>query len=276
MRFSEILLIATTLTGVIWLLDALFLKPRRMMNVISPRGQSVKEPWWVEYSKSFFPILVVVFLLRSFLAEPFRIPSGSMHPLLLEGDFIIVNKYDYGLRLPIFDTKLLRVGDPKRGDVIVFKHVDNGESIDMIKRVIGLPNDHIQYKNKMVYINGEPMKQEFIKDTVDMNERGMIFPVRELIETLGSVKHTIYIHPDLQPSNYAFDDFIVPSNQYFVMGDNRDNSKDGRMWGFVPDKDIQGRAFGIWMSWDSITPRAHWWDIFTQGVRWNRLMTPIK
>lgn len=266
MRFSEILLIATATTGVIWALDTIFMRPKRLMNVISgPKtGKASKEPWWVEYSRSFFPILLIVFLLRSFLAEPFRIPSGSMHPTLIEGDFIIVNKFNYGLRIPIFDTKILNVGAPKRGDVIVFKHNDANESMDMIKRVVGLPGDHVQYKNKMIYINGEPMKQEFIKDTMDTNEKGASYSVRELLEVLGTVKHNIYIHPN-HPGGYRYDDVIVPADSYFVMGDNRDNSKDSRMWGFVQDKDIQGRAFGIWMSWDNLSHR----------VRWERIWTPL-
>jgi signal peptidase I len=266
MRFSEILLIATAVTGGVWLLDTLFFRHKRMMNVLSPsRNGQFNEPWWLEYSKSFFPILLIVFILRSFLAEPFRIPSGSMHPTLLEGDFIVVNKYDYGLKVPLSGFRLIEIGAPKRGDVIVFKHEENGESIDMIKRVIGLPNDHIQYKDKTLYINGEVIKQDFIADKIDTNERGATSPVRELREHLDHVKHDIYVQPAMNHlgSYYQYDDVIVPQNSYFVMGDNRDNSKDSRIWGFVKDQDVQGRAFAIWMSWDPLGHKVRWDRIFS-------------
>lgn len=273
MRFSEILLAATTVTGAIWALDTLFLRHQRMMTVLPESGQKVKEPWWVEYARSFFPILLVVFILRSFLAEPFRIPSGSMKPTLLEGDFIVVNKYDYGLRLPVFGYKLLSIGEPKRGDIIVFKHIKStGESIDMIKRVVGLPGDHIEYKNKVLSINGKPMKQDFQMETTDVSSQGKVFPVREFKEDLETLQHAIYIHPETTSHErfYHYDDVVVPPNCYFAMGDNRDNSEDSRVWGFVKDEDIQGRAFAIWMSWDSDASQI------IDKVRWHRLGTRIR
>jgi len=272
MRFSEILLITTTVTGAICVLDTLFLRHQRMMSVLPESGQKVKEPWWVEYARSFFPILLVVFILRSFLAEPFRIPSGSMKPTLLEGDFIVVNKYDYGLRLPVLGYKIFNIGEPKRGDIIVFKHIkQNGESIDMIKRVVGLPGDRIQYKNKVLMINGKPMKQEFRAEKTDVNAMGDTFPVRELKEDLETVQHIIYVQPEPTPHEhfYRYDDVVVPPNSYFAMGDNRDNSEDSRVWGFVKDEDIQGRAFAIWMSWDSDAPKM------IDKIRWSRLGTRI-
>lgn len=255
MRFSEILLILTASSGAIWAVDALFFSKKREKNA--------SEPWWVEYAKSFFPIFLIVFILRSFLAEPFRIPSSSMRPTLLEGDLVLVNKYDYGLRLPILGNQIIKTGSPKRGDVIVFKHIKrNGESIDMIKRVVGLPNDHVQYKDKTIYINGEPIKQVFQSEKLDTDPRGSAITVREIEEQLGTHKHQIFTQPhSLYESAYVYDDIIVPENQYFMMGDNRDGSDDSRFWGFVKDIDIQGRAIAIWMSWDSKDYR----------IRWNRI-----
>lgn len=269
MRFSEILLIATAVTGAVWLLDAIFWRPKRMMYVIGRARQSDQEPWWVEYSRAFFPILLIVLILRSFLAEPFRIPSGSMRPTLLEGDFIVVNKYTYGLRLPLTGTKIISLNDPKRGDVVVFKHEENGESIDMIKRVIGLPGDHIQYKDGTIYINGEAVNKEFQVEKEDTLPQGHKIPVREYKETINGIQHQIFIHPEANQhlSHYAYTDVQVPAGSYFVMGDNRDNSKDSRVWGFVKDEDIQGRAFAVWMSWDSDS---------ASKVRWHRLMTEIQ
>jgi len=242
------------------------------MKAISKAGEQVKEPWWVEYARSFFPILLIVLILRSFLVEPFRIPSGSMRPTLLEGDFIVVNKYAYGLRLPGSGTKVFSVGDPKRGDVIVFKHDKNGESMDMIKRVVGLPGDHIQYKNQTIYINDVPVKKDFKMEKEDSDMHGMKTLVREFTEQLGDVKHPIFVHanPSLF-SHYPYDDVIVPAGSYFAMGDNRDNSGDSRVWGFVKDEDIQGRAFGVWMSWDSLENSWLPWN----KIRWHRLMTGI-
>ncbi len=261
MRFSEILLLATTVSGAVWALDSLFLRPRRMMYVVSPtKGKAEHEPWWVEYSKSFFPVLLIVLILRSFLIEPFRIPSGSMRPTLKEGDFIIVNKYDYGLRLPLLGNKIFSLGDPQRGDIIVFKHDKKGDSMDMIKRVIGLPNDRIQYKDKMLYVNGELIQQDFLKEMLDTEEAGNVAAVRVYQEELGNKKHLIYVQSgDMQSlARYLYDDVVVPPNQYFVMGDNRDNSGDSRFWGFVRDEEVQGRAFAIWMSWDSAKHRIRW------------------
>lgn len=272
MRFSEILLAGTVVTGGIWLLDSLFFRHKRMMS-FSKKEQH--EPWWVEYSRAFFPILLIVFILRSFLAEPFRIPSGSMRPTLVEGDFILVNKYNYGLRLPITGTPIINIGAPKRGDVIVFKHVKNGESIDMIKRVVGLPGDHITYKDKTVYVNGKPAVQDFIAEEQDITRGGSV-PVRHFHEQLGEVKHDIFVHPSTLQivPHYAYSDETVPKDSYFVMGDNRDNSEDSRVWGFVKDADIQGRAFLIWMS---LNHDKEWrLDSLLDMVRWSRIGTKIK
>lgn len=274
MRFSEILLTLTVTTGVIWALDASFLSARRAKKAsFSAASTNIKEPVWVEYAKSFFPILLIVFILRSFLAEPFRIPSGSMRPTLLEGDLIVVNKYDYGLRLPILGHQLIKVGSPKRGDVIVFKHIKtHGESIDMIKRVVALPNDHIQYRDKKIYINGEPIKQTFEGEKQDVEPGGSSVLVRALTEELGTHQYPVFVQPQgLYALNYAYDDIIVPPDQYFVMGDNRDNSQDSRFWGLVKDIDIQGRAIAVWMSWDSTKYDMPWYRAIWHRIRWNRI-----
>lgn len=266
MRFSEILLSATVVTGLIVLVDMLFFRKRRFAT----QGLSSSEPWYVEYSRSFFPVLLIVLILRSFLAEPFRIPSGSMHPTLWEGDFILVNKYQYGIRLPGVGTKLFSVSEPKRGDVVVFKHDTNSDSKDMIKRVVGLPGDHIEYKNNTIHINGEPVKQVFQADALDYNVQGIAWPVRELVEHLGDKVHNIFVRVDYTPPHYRFNDVVVPKGHYFVMGDNRDNSGDSRVWGFVKDEDLLGRAFSIWMSWDTLQPA--WVD----KIRWDRIATKIQ
>jgi signal peptidase I len=269
MRFAEILVTATAVTGAIWLIDSLFWRHKRMMRIMpGSYGSGVKEPWYVEYSKAFFPILLIVLILRSFLAEPFRIPSSSMHPTLLEGDFILVNKFTYGLRVPVAGNKLLETGKPKRGDVVVFKHTKkDGESIDMIKRVIGLPGDHITYKDNTIYINDKPVKQEFLADILDSDSMGDAYPVRKFKEELNGISHDIFvrIRDKMMTLNYPYQDVQVPNDSYFVMGDNRDNSQDSRFWGFVKDEDLQGRAFGIWMSWDADTNRP----------RWHRIASPI-
>lgn len=276
MRFSEMLLVMTVFTGIVWALDAIFLRPRRRMYVFSD-SKNLVEPWWVEYSKSFFPILLVVFLLRTFLVEPFRIPSGSMHPTLLEGDFILVNKYEYGIGLP-FLGKVFSGSHPERGDVIVFKHDTPEASMDMIKRVVGLPNDRIRYQDKILYINDEPVKQEFLGEKLDYTAAGMGIETRIFEETLGLKKHPIYIYPSVTNlvTQYPFSEVVVPPNAYFVMGDNRDNSKDSRVWGFVPEKDIQGKAFSIWMSVNTLKPLWENWDNFKQFIRWDRIATTIE
>ncbi len=283
MRFSEILLGVTTLTGVIWAVDSLFFRHGRMMSVMPQQdAKAFHEPWWVEYAKSFFPVLLLVLILRSFVAEPFRIPSGSMHPTLVEGDFILVNKYTYGLRFPAFGYKLLAVGNPKRGDIIVFKHGD----MDLIKRVVGLPGEHIQYKDNMIYVNEQPVSQSFEAALTDGDERGGRHAVHLLSETLGDTKHQLFVPATPYAAHYPYGDVVVPPQSYFVMGDNRGNSKDSRMWGFVKDEDIQGRAFGIWMSFRPYTAEgsnglSHWirdmtFDKLKHWIRFERLTLDLR
>jgi signal peptidase I len=222
-----------------------------------------QRPWWIEYTSGFFPVILAVFVLRSFLFEPFRIPSGSMIPTLQIGDLILVNKWQYGIRLPVINYKLIEIGNPQRGDVMVFRY-PHQPSQDYIKRVVGLPGDVIEYRDRHLTING---------DAVDLRETDKYFdPSRvqsyhQFIEKLGSVEHRVIFtdgpavpiypaaqHTDLQACVYAAGSVSckVPPGSYFMMGDNRDNSEDSRFWGFVPDRNIVGRAFFIWMNFGNL------------------------
>jgi signal peptidase I len=263
--FPTLLVAATFFTGLAWAFDALVLAPRRGRNVrqleqqgMSPQSPEVaaalKEPAWIEYSKSFFPVILAVLLLRSFLVEPFRIPSGSMMPTLLVGDFILVNKFAYGIRLPVLNTKIIDVGEPQRGDVVVFRYPKD-PSVDYIKRVVGLPGDRIGYYNKTVYVNGKPVAQVPAGVYVGTGSGVSMSGAGERLEQLGDVQHQILVMPRT-PSMEG--EFVVPENQYFVMGDNRDNSNDSRYWGTVPEQNLVGKAFRIWMNWDSANGGVDW------------------
>ncbi len=250
--FALVLVVAVAVTGVVWVFDYFALAPKRRLAVDTAESQAdhkiddavveslSREPVLVEYSKSFFPVLFLVLILRSFLVEPLQIPSGSMLPTLQIGDFILVNKYHYGLRLPVAGTKILALNDPQRGDVMVFKYPENPR-INYIKRVVGLPGDHIRYANKTLTINGEVMEQTFVA------ELPAIRPDKVLAnEQLGEVNHQIYKNLTY-PRRPA--EWVVPEGQYFMVGDNRDNSNDSRFWGFVSDDLVVGKAFAIWMHW---------------------------
>lgn len=255
MDFSGILAIATAATGLIWAIDAFIFRPRRVKT-----GKS--EPKIAEYARSFFPILLIVFILRSFLVEPFRIPSGSMKPTLLEGDFILVNKYTYGLRLPLIGKKVLSLNEPKQGDILVFRYPNN-PNVDFIKRVIGVPGDKIGYNNKTIFVNGRPLAQTLLGTTQDKDMFGQTYSVKHFREAMSTLEHSIYVHPT---HSEALEEVTVPEGSYFVMGDNRDNSDDSRVWGFVPEGLILGKAFFIWMSWDG----------HNKDVRWSRMGHTIK
>ncbi len=239
--FSFFLLAATVVTGIVWGAYRLWLKVSDL-----PYNEE-KEPLLVEYARSFFPIVLIVLLLRSFLVEPFRIPSGSMMPTLLIGDFILVNKYTYGIRLPVLNDKIIEIGEPERGDIIVFRYPRN-PSIDYIKRVIGLPGDRVAYYNKTVYINGQPARQVSLGRYRGVGQGSNMTGAELRLEDLFGVEHDILVLPGGGPSAEGV--YIVPQGQYFVMGDNRDNSNDSRFWGTVPEENLVGRAFYIWMNWD--------------------------
>lgn len=290
MNFALILFLLTVVTGLFYIAERVkFLPERRRRaeevvrryeadnrealermepSVVAERNDlranCLRQPWWLEYTAGLFPVIAIVFLLRSFLFEPFRIPSGSMLPTLHVGDFILVNKYDYGLRLPVVNTKILEVGAPKRGDVIVFRYpVD--PSIDYIKRVIGVPGDTVEYRNKVLYINGVEQKLAAPRDFIDDNT---MVTLTEYDETLGDVTHlTAFDHrrPAWVPEgaiskkesscSYNQTGFVckVPEGHYFAMGDNRDNSEDSRYWGFVPDENLVGRAVLIWANFGDMS-----------------------
>lgn len=245
-NFPLVLVVLTFATGLIWLLDILVLRKRR--KAPEPEGVStddpevVKEPYLVELSRSFFPVLAIVLVLRSFLVEPFQIPSGSMLPTLEVGDFILVNKFAYGLRLPVAGTKVLSVEDPQRGDVMVFRYPDDGTT-NYIKRVVGVPGDRIRYRDHQLYVNGDPVETRFVT---------RMPPVEMFREKLGDTEHLIFRTMGGN-GNGGEGQWTVGEDEYFVMGDNRDNSNDSRYWGTVPDSMVVGKAFAIWMHWQSLT-----------------------
>ncbi|HFD12287.1 MAG TPA: signal peptidase I [Crenotrichaceae bacterium] len=242
--FSFFLAIASLVTGVIWLLYSLYLKQH-------PDKKDQPDPIIVEYAKSFFPVIFLVFLLRSFLVEPFRIPSGSMMPTLLVGDFILVNKFKYGIRIPVINKKIFDVDKPERGDIVVFRF-PRDPSVDYIKRLIGLPGDHIVYKNKQLYVNGQPVPRSYVGRYQGIGGGKNMTGAQEYIEDLTGVKHHI-LRVNRMPG--VSRDYVVPAGQYYMMGDNRDNSNDSRYWGTVPEENLVGKAFFIWMNfdWDTAT-----------------------
>jgi len=272
--FQAIMLVATVITGAIWAVDAWVFAPRRraalaqggaaagLTGGAKAAEKAAKEPAIVEYSRSFFPIILIVLLLRSFLVEPFRIPSGSMMPTLLIGDFILVNKFAYGIRLPVLNKKVIDIDEPERGDVVVFRYPED-TSIDYIKRIVGLPGDRIGYYDKVVYINGEAVAQELMGSFTGVGSGISMSGAAIRQEHLGNIDHAILVMSGMPSGN---GEIHVPEGHYFVMGDNRDNSKDSRFWGFLPEDHLKGKAFMIWMNWDSANG----------GVAWDRIGTTIK
>lgn len=256
-----LILVILTLAGiVIWLFDVLVLRHKRQQSV---EALKEKYPDWqlanttdarfyqqeaavamqrhaiVRETRAFLPVLLLVLVIRSFVVEPFQIPSSSMEPTLDIGDFILVNKFTYGLRLPVTNTRVVAVGEPQRGDVMVF--FPPNDSRYFIKRVIGLPGDYIEYRDKVLYINGERQSQSAVQNsTMDFQRRDL------MLEKLGQVEHYIYRQPRKAAGNFAL---TVKQGHYFMMGDNRDNSSDSRVWGLVPEQNIVGKAFAIWMHW---------------------------
>ena len=298
--FSIFLVIITVITGIVWLADKFYLAPQRQLKLadaqaqcVSPLNESIVakliEPSaLVDTSVQIFPVIAFVLILRSFIYEPFQIPSGSMMPTLLDGDFILVNKFNYGLRDPVVRNKFFQVGLPDRGDVVVFKYPRDPQ-IDYIKRVIGLPGDRVIYKNKILYIKSaclpsdakcpdfEQVKQTF-KNKTDYNDDGM--PLTRYTSIMADKTHDFLVNEQVLPRTQHYfqqsgtqaNEFFVPKGHYFVMGDNRDNSLDGRFWGFVPEENLVGEAVAIWMSFDfDRTPDSflpHW---IPTNVRFSRI-----
>lgn len=251
--FALVLVLLAVVTGVIWLLDVVRWAPRRRARL----GDDAPLPVVVDYARSFFPLILLVLVLRSFVGEPFRIPSGSMLPTLEVGDFIFVNKAAYGLRLPVVNYRIFATGTPERGDVAVFRYPPD-PSVDFIKRVIGLPGDLVQYRNKRLYINGEEVPQ----DSLGAYAEYPVQLVERRLEILGGEGHEMLVMPGRNSPDL---EFRVPEGQYFVMGDNRDNSNDSREWGMVPEENLVGRAVMVWMSW---APE--------RGPVWSRIGTRIE
>ncbi len=288
-NFSLLLFILTVVTFGYWLAERFVFAPRRFAAAqnlehrdtlrrhdlarqgissvdgdLSRAKQTVlAQPWWLDWTAGLFPVILVVFLLRSFLFEPFKIPSGSMIPTLLVGDLILVNKYHYGLRLPVINKKIIDNHEPQRGDVMVFRYPKD-TSIDYIKRVVGVPGDEVSYRNQQLYINGKPVSHIPLPDF--FNEETLRVE-KQYIEKLGDVEHRILLDPGRQlylPPNETFPyrencrysaegvTCRVPAGHYFMMGDNRDNSMDSRFWGFVPDQNIVGKAFFVWMNFGDV------------------------
>lgn len=273
-NFAAVLIMASSLTGLIWLADRLFWAPgrRREQQRLLASGvdsasaeAALREPLIVEYARAFFPVIFAVLILRSFIFEPFRIPSNSMMPTLLTGDFILVNKFTYGIRLPVIDKKIIDINTPQRGDVVVFRYpVD--PALDYIKRVVGVPGDHILYEDKILYINGKEVEQQ-PQGTYTGVGAGLSLTGSALqVEQLGAAEHNILLRTgDAVTGKYQW---TVPAEAYFVMGDNRDSSADSRVWGFVPEQNLVGKAFRIWMSWDLTNPDG--------VITWSRIGSRIE
>ena len=287
-NFALLLFLATLVTGLYWLAERFYFLPQRKLAVVrleeastqrlaelnkmgitqvdqvvpDAKARLLMQPWWLDWTAGLFPVIIAVFLLRSFLFEPFKIPSGSMIPTLLVGDLILVNKFHYGIRLPVLNTKITAGTPPQRGDVMVFRYPPK-PSMDYIKRVVGVPGDEVAYVNKRLTING---KEIATKPTADFFDEDQMRYFKQFEENLGDQPHRL-LNDDSRPAfvqgtddfpfkencQYSVEGVVckVPEGQYFMMGDNRDNSADSRYWGFVPDKNIVGKAFFVWMNFSS-------------------------
>jgi signal peptidase I len=288
-NFALLLFLATVVTGLYWLAERLYFLPRRRLaaerlevnaarrrselaaqgitqvdgEVAEARQKLLMQPWWLDWTAGLFPVIIAVFVLRSFIVEPFKIPSGSMIPTLLVGDLILVNKFTYGLRLPVINTKITDGTPPQRGDVMVFRYPPK-PSLDYIKRVVGVPGDEVAYLNKRLTINGKPVSKQPVSDFFDEDTMQYF---KQFDEVLGTHDHRI-LNDDSRPAfvpgvenfphkdncRYSVEGVVckVPPGMYFMMGDNRDNSLDSRYWGFVPDQNIVGKAFFVWMNFGNL------------------------
>ena len=288
-NFALLLFIASSITGLYWIAERLYFWPARQKaaaqleandterranllkqgitqvdgNIAQAQAHILAQPWWLDWTAGLFPVIISVFFLRSFLVEPFKIPSGSMIPTLLVGDLILVNKFHYGLRIPVINTKITDGEKPQRGDVMVFRYPPK-PSLDYIKRVVGLPGDTVAYLNKRLTINGKTIETQAVPEFFD--EDSMRY-FKQYQEALGAQPHRLLNDddrpafipgvekfPGFEACNYTIEGVTckVPEGHYFMMGDNRDNSMDSRYWGFVPEKNIVGKAFFVWMNFGSL------------------------
>jgi signal peptidase I len=290
-NFSLLLFLATVVTGIYWLAERFYFLPQRRQavqvfeqaavkrnaelvklgvqavqpDVVEARARLMMQPWWLDWTAGLFPVIIVVFILRSFLFEPFKIPSGSMIPTLMINDLILVNKFHYGVRLPVIFTKVIDNHSPERGDVMVFRYPPQ-PSLDYIKRVVGLPGDEVAYLNKKLTINGKPLEKKAMPEFFDEDSLRYTQQFEESTAS-GERKYRI-LNEDDRPSfiqatadfpfrdncRYSSEGVVckVPAGHYFMMGDNRDNSLDSRYWGFVPEKNIVGKAFFVWMNFGNL------------------------
>jgi len=288
-NFALLLFLASVVTGVYWLAERFYFLPQRRkaaaeleaqtkrrndelvklgvakvdVDLAEAKGKLLAQPWWLDWTAGLFPVIIAVFVLRSFLFEPFKIPSGSMIPTLMVGDLILVNKYHYGLRLPVLNTKITAGTPPQRGDVMVFRYPPR-PSLDYIKRVVGVPGDEVAYLNKRLTINGQPLATNALPEFFDEDTMRYF---KQFEEDMGTVKHKL-LNDDARPAfipgadsfefrdncRYSVEGVVckVPAGHYFMMGDNRDNSLDSRYWGFVPEKNIVGKAFFVWMNFGNL------------------------
>jgi signal peptidase I len=290
-NFALLLFMATVVTGIYWVAERLVFLPRRVQaahaleaeqqkrreeltrlgiradetDIAPAKAQLLRQPWWLDWTAGLFPVIVVVFILRSFLFEPFKIPSGSMIPTLLINDLILVNKFHYGVRLPVINTKVIANKDPQRGDVMVFRYPPK-PSLDYIKRVVGVPGDEVAYLNKQLTVNGKPLARQALPEFFDPDALRYSKQFQETTAD-GSRSYRILVEDERPAFIPGADDFKyrdncrystegvvckVPPGHYFMMGDNRDNSLDSRFWGFVPEENIVGRAFFVWMNFGNL------------------------
>ncbi len=288
-NFALLLFLAVVVTGVYWVAERFYFLPQRQkaaqalvdaqrrreaewarqgvkgdeVNLEEAQQKLLMQPWWLDWTAGLFPVILVVFILRSFLFEPFKIPSGSMIPTLRIGDLILVNKFHYGVRLPVLNTKIIDNNQPERGDVMVFRYPPQ-PSLDYIKRVVGVPGDEVAYLNKQLFVNGKPVVKE---PQPEFRDTGSMRYSMQFGETLDGKRYST-LNDDDRPAfipgvaefpgkdrcRYSVEGVVckVPEGHYFMMGDNRDNSLDSRYWGFVPEANIVGKAFFVWMNFGDL------------------------